>query len=212
MSPNTKALYAQSSDIKARSYLEYRRDMKKKAIAELEVLPWVEAKLQADNLTEPVSVTKSGGDRFLWFLRSGGISRAPDFVARIGKTSVDVEFQYADRTDLNYYDFKVSKVTKKKGQERLPIEGKVFFYIHKPLLACALFEPDWVTANGEIGMVPAWRDVAYRVPRERFHSLLEMDPTLEPLCRSIDAKNFVLAFQHHMLENSNYSGRLGPGR
>ncbi len=32
---DAKMVYAQSSDIKARSYLEYRRDMKKKAIAEL---------------------------------------------------------------------------------------------------------------------------------------------------------------------------------
>jgi hypothetical protein len=34
--------YAKSSDIKGRTYLEYRRDMKRKAIAELEALQWVE--------------------------------------------------------------------------------------------------------------------------------------------------------------------------
>ena len=35
--PDTKTIYAQSSDIKSRTYLEYRKDMKQKAIAELEV-------------------------------------------------------------------------------------------------------------------------------------------------------------------------------
>lgn len=33
-----KMVYAQSSDIRSRTYLEYRRDMKKKGIAELEFL------------------------------------------------------------------------------------------------------------------------------------------------------------------------------
>jgi transposase-like protein len=37
MKLDRKTIYAQSSDIKSRTYLEYRRDMKKKAIAELEV-------------------------------------------------------------------------------------------------------------------------------------------------------------------------------
>jgi len=37
MKLDAKTTYAQSSDIKSRTYLEYRRDMKRKAIAELEV-------------------------------------------------------------------------------------------------------------------------------------------------------------------------------
>ncbi|MGC8912903.1 MAG: hypothetical protein ACP5LE_03070, partial [Thermoplasmata archaeon] len=41
-----KTIYAQSSDIKSRTYLEYRKDMKKKAIAELEVLEWLESKVK----------------------------------------------------------------------------------------------------------------------------------------------------------------------
>lgn len=44
-----KTIYAQSSDIKPRTYLEYRRDMKKKAIAELEALEWLEKKLKQLN-------------------------------------------------------------------------------------------------------------------------------------------------------------------
>lgn len=46
MKLNGKTIYAQSSDIKSRTYLEYRKDMKKKAIAELEVLDWLESKLK----------------------------------------------------------------------------------------------------------------------------------------------------------------------
>jgi hypothetical protein len=38
MKTNSKIIYAQSSDIKSRTYLEYRKDMKKKAIAELETI------------------------------------------------------------------------------------------------------------------------------------------------------------------------------
>lgn len=41
-----KTIYAQSSDIKSRTYLEYRKDMKKKAIAELEALEWLESKIK----------------------------------------------------------------------------------------------------------------------------------------------------------------------
>ena len=43
---DAKTIYAQSSDIKSRTYLEYRRDMKQKAIAELEILPWLRKKIQ----------------------------------------------------------------------------------------------------------------------------------------------------------------------
>jgi hypothetical protein len=41
-----KTTYAQSSDIRSRTYLEYRKDMKRKAIVELEVLEWLENKLK----------------------------------------------------------------------------------------------------------------------------------------------------------------------
>ena len=61
--PKTK--YAQSSDIKARSYHQYRYDMKKKAIAELEFLPVLQ------DLLQPASVSKHGADKDLWFLRGG---------------------------------------------------------------------------------------------------------------------------------------------
>lgn len=41
-----KTTYAQSSDIRSRTYLEYRKDTKRKAIVELEVLEWLENKLK----------------------------------------------------------------------------------------------------------------------------------------------------------------------
>lgn len=46
MKKDAKTVYAQSSDIKSRTYLEYRKDMKQKAIVELEVLPWLQKKLK----------------------------------------------------------------------------------------------------------------------------------------------------------------------
>jgi hypothetical protein len=114
---NGKTIYAQSSDIKSRTYLEYRKDMKKKAIAELEVLEWLENKVRELYPEKKVKVFKSGGDKFLWFLRKGGASREPDFIAMIGDEKIEFEFQYAEKADLDFYDFKVSKIAKKTGKK-----------------------------------------------------------------------------------------------
>jgi hypothetical protein len=196
-----KTIYAQSSDIKSRTYLEYRNDMKKKAIAELEVLEWLEKKIKQLNPKKEIKIYKAGGDRFLWFLRKGGVSREPDFIAEINNDKkIEFEFQYAEKGDLEFYDFKVSKVVKKKNGERQPIENKFFVYIHKPLLKYALFKPDWIIKNGNYGMVEAWRSYAFRVPKEKFESLLKTDEYLKPLCEVIDAKNFILNFQHQLID------------
>ncbi len=195
-----KTIYAQSSDIKSRTYLEYRKDMKKKAIAELEVLEWLEGKVKKLYPKKQVKVYKSGGDKFLWFLRKGGISREPDFIAEIEDKKVEFEFQYAEKGDLDFYDFKVSKVAKKKGNEREPIENKFFIYIHKPLLKYAIFEPEWILKNGKYGMVEAWRSYVFRVPKKKFEKILKSDPTLKTLCLRIDAKNFILNFQHAFID------------
>ncbi len=109
-----KTINAQSSDIKSCTYLEYHKDMKKKAIAELEILEWLESRIKEMYPKKQVKVYKSGGDKFLWFLRKGGISRKPDFIAEIGDEKIEFEFQYAEKADLEFYDFKVSKVAKKK--------------------------------------------------------------------------------------------------
>lgn len=196
-----KIIYAQSSDIKSRTYLEYRRDMKKKAIAELEVLPWLENKLKQMYHGKNVKVYKSGGDHFLWFLRKGGVSREADFIAEINADKkIKFEFQYAEKADLKFYDFKVSKVAKKKNDERQPIENNYFVYIHKPLLKYAIFEPDWIIKNGKYGFVAAWRSYAFRVPKEEFENLIEPDESLKLLCEKIDSKNFILNFQHQLID------------
>jgi len=132
MKLNGKTIYAQSSDIKSRTYIEYRKDMKKKAIAELEVLEWLANRVKELYQSKRVKVYKSGGDKFLWFLRKGGVSREPDFIAEIDGEKIEFEFQYAEKADLEFYDFKVSKIAKKKGDRRKPIEDKFFVYIHKP--------------------------------------------------------------------------------
>ena len=50
--------------------------------------------------------------------------------------------------------------------------------------------------NGQIGMVPAWRSIAYRVPAEKFETILTPDPTLEPVIKTISQKIEILNFQH----------------
>lgn len=200
MKLDAKTIYAQSSDIKSRTYLEYRRDMKKKAIAELEVLEWLESKVKQLYPKKQIKVYKSGSDKFLWFLRKGGISREPDFIAEIDKEKIEFEFQYAEKADLEFYDFKISKVAKKKDGKQKPIEGKFFVYIHKPLLKYAIFTPDWVLNNSEYGMVEAWRSYAFRVPKEKFEELLKPDSALKGLCQTIEAKNFILNFQHELID------------
>lgn len=195
-----RTIYAQSSDIKSRTYLEYRKDMKKKAIAELEVLEWLESRVKELYPKKQVKVYKSGGDKFLWFLRKGGVSREPDFIAETDNKKIEFEFQYAEKVDLEFYDFKVSKVAKKERDKRKPIKDKFFVYIHKPLLKYAIFKPEWVLKNGEYGMVGAWRSYAFRVPKEKFERLLKPDYTLKNLCQRIDTKNFILNFQHALID------------
>jgi len=194
-----KTIYAQSSDIKSRTYLEYRKDMKKKAIAELEILEWLEEKVKNLYPKSQVKVYKSGGDKFLWFLRKGGVSREPDFIAEIDNEKIEFEFQYAEKADLEFYDFKVSKVVKKKGGKQKPIENKFFIYIHKPLFKYAIFDAKWILKNSEYGMVEAWRSYAFRVPKNKFEKLLVADENLKAICDNIDVKNFILNFQHELI-------------
>jgi hypothetical protein len=174
--------------------------MKKKAIAELETLDWLEEKVKQLYPNRKVKVYKSGGDKFLWFLRKGGVSREPDFIAEINGEKIEFEFQYAEKADLEFYDFKVSKIAKKKGSKRMPVENKFFVYIHKPSLKYAIFRPEWIVKNGEYGMVPAWRSYAFRVPKAKFEKLLKPDFTLKSLCYKIDAKNLILNFQYELID------------
>ncbi len=199
---NAKLIYAQSSDIKARTYIEYRRDMKKKAIAELEIKDWLQEKLKIFFKRDDVSVEKYGGDRFLWFLREGGITREPDFIAHVGDDrELLIEFQYADREDLKYYDFKISKVTKKVKGVRIPHQDRIFLYVMKNSSRYAFIDPKWIVEHGEIGVVPAWGSrQAYRVPKDIFEKILKKDETLKPVLKMIDAKLIILNFQHQLLD------------
>ncbi|MEM4337151.1 MAG: hypothetical protein QXG86_04065 [Candidatus Woesearchaeota archaeon] len=214
---DAKTIYAQSSDIKSRTYLEYRKDMKRKAIAELEILDWLQHKIKEyiiEKIGYPfeknIIICKSGGDKFLWFLRKGGITREPDFIAEMENKKIEIEFQYAEKSGLNFYDFKVSKVAKKKDGQRIPIENKIFVYVHKPLIKYAIFEPKWIVENGNYGIVEAWRSYAYRIPKDKFEKILKDDDQLKDICTSIDVKNFLLNFQHDLIEiiREKFSGLL----
>ncbi|MCX7905826.1 MAG: hypothetical protein N2446_03900 [Elusimicrobiales bacterium] len=197
---DAKTIYAQSSDIKSRTYLEYRKDMKKKAIAELEVLGWLKRKFK-QIYQGKVRVYKSGGDRFLWFLRRGGISREADFIAEVNDINIEIEFQYAEKENLDFYDFKISKVSKKIKNKRKPIENKLFVYVNKPSKKFSIFSPQWIMENSKIGEVAAWRSPAYRVPKEKFEKILKDDKDLENICKIIDIKNYILNFQHSLLDD-----------
>ena len=211
-SKNAKLIYAQSSDIKARTYIEYRKDMKKKAIAELEIKDWLQEKLKSFFKRDDINVEKYGGDRFLWFLKEGGITRDPDFIAYVGTNEkVLIEFQYADREDLKYYDFKVSKVARKKKGERIPHQDRIFLYVMKNSCRYAFIDPKWIVEHGEIGVVPAWGNrQAYRVSKDVFEKILKRDETLKSVLKMIDAKLVILNFQHQLLDiwKEQLSGEL----
>jgi hypothetical protein len=198
---NVKLVYAQSSDIKARTYIEYRKDMKKKAIVELEIKDWIENKLNK-LLRKKVIVEKYGGDKFLWFLRGGGITREPDFVAYINNNKkLFLEFQYADKENLEYFDFKVSKVAKKiRNNGRIPQKDRIFMYVFLNSSKYAFISTDWIVKYGQIGVVPAWGSrEAYRVPQTHFIKILKKDKSLKSFSDIIKAKMMILDFQHQLL-------------
>lgn len=199
-----KITYAKSSDIKGRTYLEYRRDMKRKAIAELEAIEWIESVLQREYSGSQARVEKSGGDRFLWFLRGGGVSREPDYIATVDEKTYKIEFQYADKADIDFYDFKLSKISRqdKAAGERVPKDDVVILYIDKMRSQYAFLTTAWIAQNGIIGQVPAWRTEAYRVPAEKFRENLKQDESLSDLIQRIDDKNILLEFQHGAYERA----------
>ena len=200
---DAKTIYAQSSDIKSRTYLEYRKDMKKKAIAELEILPWLNLKLK-ELTKQDVRVEKYGGDKFIWFLRKGGITREPDFIVIYpdGKKEY-IEFQYA-KNEIKAYDFKISKIapSNRKLKKRVPKKDTKILYIIKPIYEFALIEPEWIVNHSEKTVAAAWGNTpVFRVKKEDFEKILIKDETLKNVCEKIDKKNFILDFQHKALDN-----------
>lgn len=205
MNASAKIIYAQSSDIKSRTYLEYRRDMKKKAIAELEFLPVLQKILSGKHGAPDLSAKKYGGDAELWFSAKGKITQEPDYRAEWngGKDSFLYEFQYAEQTaNLDYFDFKVSKVGKKTRGRRVPHQDREFFYVAKPEKRYAFISPEWIMQNGREAPVPAWGSrPAYRVPRDIFmRQLQDGDADIAKTINIIDEKNILLNFQQAFLE------------
>lgn len=200
-----KTIYAQSSDIKSRTYLEYRRDMKKKAIAELEVLEWLKDKVKELYPKKQVKVYKSGGDKFLWFLRKGGVSRESDFVAEIDDEKVEIEFQYGggDIQEDYIFDFKTSKVGKKvKGKRERTPKNIVFLYLFKEApTKFAFISASWILQSGVEGVAPAWgnREV-YKITGKQLLRRVKDDPSLQQIWDYINAKLFILDFQHELID------------
>ncbi len=198
---DAKLIYAQSSDIKSRTYFEYRKDMKKKAIAELETLEWLEEILSNDYNCK-VKVKKSGSDAFIWFLRSGGIKGDSDYFVEYNNIKENFEFQYSDSIDLKYFDFKVSKVGKKNKNIRKAHENKKFIYIVKSTCQYCIIEPQWIIDNGIIEGVPAWGNrTAYRIPKDVFIEKLIYNNRLEEIIKNINYKTNLLNFQFEFILN-----------
>lgn len=201
---DSKGIYAQSSDIRSRTYLEYRFDMKKKAIVELEIIGWFQNKLKELHQTDNVTVSKTGGDAHMWFLRSGKISGEPDYVACIDGIKHRFEFQYAGGDDLPFYDFKVSKIGKKNKGIRTPYSDRAFLYILMPSNQFAIFTPEWVMLNGKEAGVPAWGNrTAFRVPADRFKEIFAVDEKLSGEIESIKKKFALLDAQSRFIKSEN---------
>ena len=207
MTKSPKVTYAQSSDIKSRTYMQYRKDMKRKAIAELEMLPFLQRVLSERFDDKDLRVEKHGGDTETWFGRTGGsVTQAPDFKCILSDGEQRLyEFQYAEEIDkLKFFGFKVSKVGKKPAnQDRIPHSDRQFFYVVKPLGKYGFIKCDWIMNNSRFGGVPAWGNrSAYRVPREAFLRDCNRDggDALAQTIREIDNKNLLLDFQHAYMD------------
>ena len=206
MTTPMRTVYAQSSDIRSRSWLEYRRDMKKKAIAELEFLPYLQRLLANRHGDGALLVRKHGGDAQLWFDASGrGVNQDPDYLAYWGDGETRLyEFQLAEETaGLRFFDFKEAKVGKKqRGLPRAPYTDRDFFYIIKDAMQYAFIAPEWIARNGRISGVPAWGNrTAYRVPRDVFLPVfVNGGAELERVVQVVDDKNYLLEFQSEFME------------
>ena len=135
-------------------------------------------------------------------MRNGGISGDADFKAYFDDREENFEFQYSDRDDLDFFDFKVSKVGKKIKNKREPYKDKKFIYILKPSLQYCIIEPEWIMKNGEEAGVPAWGNrTAFRVPSDKFKEILNTDNNLKEVIKKIDIKINLLNFQFDFIKN-----------
>ena len=198
---DTKTIYAQSSDIKSRTYLEYCKDMKQKAIAELKVLPWLREKIK--KIDKKAQVEKYGSDKFIWFLRKGGITREPDFIIQYSSQQKEyIEFQYA-KEKLKAYDFKISKISPKNKnlKKRIPKDDTKFLYMIKSTGKFAILEPTWIASNSHQTVAPAWGNApVFKVSKKVFEKTLQKDKKLKMICDVINKKNTILEFQNKTIE------------
>ena len=167
----------------------------------MKFLPWL--KEQIRKLDKKASVEKYGGDKFIWFLRKGGITREPDFVVKYSNNKTEyVEFQYA-KEELKAYDFKISKIAPKdrKLKKRVPKADTKILYIIKPTAEFAILEPSWIAKHSQQTVAPAWGNApVFRVPKDKFKKVLKKDKKLKAVCNLIDKKNHILDFQHKTIE------------
>lgn len=198
MAKAAKIAYAQSSDIKPRDFLQYRHDMKRKAIAELEFLDFLRT------LFPGAAVEKHGSDSERWFLRpTEKISQAPDYKVTYQDGSSELlEFQYAEEVRTDSYDFKISKVGKKApGAPRVPHADRRIFYVVKPAGRYALIDPAWIMQGRVAETVKAWRSEGYRVPADVFNEKLEAGGAeMEAAISATNDKNVILEHQRRFLE------------
>ena len=194
----SKIAYAQSSDIKSRTWDEYRDDMKKKAIAELECLPLLKAMLIERYGDDGVCVRKHGSDAVLWFNPRARLSREPDYEASWpdGRTEL-FELQVSSEPNLSKFDFKLSKVRWKKKGRVGPHTDREFLYLARAERRIGFLTPAWILDHGPVGNVKAWGGSrAYRVPRDKFLPMLQKgDERLDRVIASISNKETLLEFQ-----------------
>ncbi len=204
-----KVLYAQSSDIRSRTYVQYRHDMKKKGIVELEFLPYLQDILIQRFGDESITVEKYGSDSRLWLLRpEGQLTQTPDYLAKqSGQELGFYEFQFATTSGtLDYFDFKVSKIGKKRRgvSSREPHADREIFYVICDENKFSIFTPKWVIENGTEDFVPAWRSQGYRVKREKFLPIFQDGGSdLRKVIQSVEDKQYLLEFQKQFLEKEN---------
>ncbi len=192
--------YAQFSDSRGRTLDEYRRDMKRKAILELELLDWLENYLKKAHKTPEISVKKAGSDEALWFIRKGRLTTDPDYEVRIGSTVYKYELQSINTEPIPFVDFKVSKVTRKRDEKRIPKEDISFMCVRFKEPSFAVVDANWIVENGAISQVPAWRREAYRVPFEEFS--FSQDTELGKILEIVRCKEIILEYQYQALIQS----------
>lgn len=210
---DAKAIFAQTSSSVGRNRAEYRLAMKNKAIVELEFMPLLQQILAEQFNDSQIVVCKYGVDAELWFHIGRPPTGEPDYEATLSDGEKHLyEFQIADKSNLKFFDFKVSKIRKKKRNgEEIVHNDRKFFYVVRHEKKIGFISPSWIYENGEYGFVSAWRSYAYRVPRKIFlNKLREADDRLGEILEVVDAKKYLLDFQHKFItdQKSQLSSRL----